>query len=85
MKDSIKLTQLELVLLELVAKGEGNWSWYEIASSLSHIDVPREPDMMVVLKNLAAEGLLKRYVEPGSPRDRWELTSAGNKILMEIS
>ncbi|MFB2772213.1 hypothetical protein ACE1AT_23435 [Pelatocladus sp. BLCC-F211] len=85
MKDSIKLTQLELVLLKLVAKGEGNWSWYEIASSLSRLDVPREPDMMIVLKNLAAEGLLRRYVEQGSPRDRWELTSAGNKILMEIS
>ncbi len=85
MKDSIKLTQLELVLLKLVAKGEGNWSWYEIATSLSRLDVPREPDMMIVLKNLAAEGLLRRYVEQGSPRDRWELTPAGNKILMEIS
>jgi PadR family transcriptional regulator PadR len=85
MKDSIKLTQLELVLLKLVAKGEGNWSWYEIATSLSRLDVPREPDMMIVLKNLAAEGLLKRYVELDSPRDRWELTPAGNKILMEIS
>jgi PadR family transcriptional regulator PadR len=83
MKDSIKLTQLELVLLELVAKGEGNWSWYELANALSRRDVPREPDMMVVLKKLAADGLLKRYVEIGLPRDRWELTSAGTIVLKE--
>jgi DNA-binding PadR family transcriptional regulator len=83
MKNSIQLTQLELVLLELVAKGEGNWSWYEIASSLSRLDVPRETDMMVALKDLVGKGLLQRYVESGSPRDRWELTPAGTKILME--
>ncbi|WYL97329.1 MAG: hypothetical protein HEQ35_29200 [Gloeotrichia echinulata IR180] len=83
MKNAVKVTQLELVLLELVAKGEGNWSWYEIANHLSRLDVPREPDMMVVLKNLAAKGLLTRYVQPGSPRDRWDLTPTGTKMLME--
>ena len=81
MTNSLKLTQLELVLIQLVAKGNGNWSWYEIASHLSRLDVPREPDMMVVLKKLAAEGLLKREVELGSPRDRWELTSTGVRII----
>ncbi len=69
MKNATKVTQLELVLLELVAKGEGNWSWYEIANHLSRLDVSREPDMMVVLKNLATKGLLTRYVQPGSPRE----------------
>ncbi|MCL1463406.1 hypothetical protein [Argonema galeatum] len=39
--------------------------------------------MMVVLKKLAADGLLKRYVEIGSPRDRWELTSEGSILLRE--
>ncbi|MBD2386551.1 hypothetical protein [Cylindrospermum sp. FACHB-282] len=83
MKNSIQLTQLELVLIKLVAKGQGNWSWYELANSLSRLDVPREPDMMVVLKDLVAKGLLERHIQPGSPRDRWELTPAGTKILME--
>ncbi|MBO1346647.1 MAG: hypothetical protein EBE86_004290 [Hormoscilla sp. GUM202] len=81
MEDSIKLTKLELFLLELVDKGEGNWSWYELANALSRRDVPREPDMMVVLKKLAADGLLKRTVEPGSPRDRYSLTIAGTIVL----
>lgn len=81
MTNSLKLTRLELVLIQLVAKGNGNWSWYEIASHLSRLDVPREPDMMVVLKKLAAEGLLKRYVQTGSPRDRWELTSTGVLVV----
>ncbi|MCL1462919.1 hypothetical protein [Argonema galeatum] len=81
MTDSIKLTQLELVLLQLVAKGEGKWGWYELANALSRRDVPREPDMMVVLKKMAADGLVKEYVQSGSPRDRWELTPAGASIL----
>ena len=70
MNHPIILTQLEFVLLQLVAKGDGKWSWYEIAQALSRLDVPREPDMMQVLKKLAAEGLLNREIQPGSPRDR---------------
>lgn len=84
MNHQIILTQLEFVLLQLVAKGEGQWSWYEIAQALSRLDVPREPDMMQVLKKLATEGFLNREVQPGSPRDRWELTEAGkSKIQMD--
>ncbi|WP_254566911.1 helix-turn-helix transcriptional regulator [Oscillatoria sp. HE19RPO] len=83
MNHSNELTQLELILLQLVAKGEGKWSWYEIAQALSRLDVPREPDMMEVLKKLAAEGFLTREVQPGSPRDRWELTQAGKKRLSD--
>ncbi len=83
MENSIQLTQLELVLLQLVAKGKGSWSWYELANSLSRLDVPREPDMMIVLKDLATKGLLERHIQPGSPRDGWELTPAGTKVLSE--
>ena len=81
MKNLTQLTQLELVLLELVAKSQGNWSWYELAKALSRRDVPRAPDMMVVLKQLAADGLVKRYLETNSPRDRWELTPEGSIVL----
>lgn len=79
--ETTQLTQLELVLLEFVKKGQGKWSWYEIASALSRRDVPREPDMMVVLKKLAQEGFIQRYLESDSPRDRWELTAEGEKLL----
>ena len=81
MKNTNQLSKLELVLIELVAKGAGNWSWYEIGQALSRRDVERETDMMVALKTLAADGLLKRYVEPGNPRDRWEVTPEGQKIM----
>ena len=81
MKDTIQLTQLELVLLQLIEKGKGQWSWYELANALSRRDVPREPDMMTVLKDLAQRELVKRYVEKESPRDRWELTSKGEFLL----
>jgi len=84
MEESNKITQLESLLIQLVAKGKGNWGWYELANALSRRDVPREPDMMTVLKKLDADGLLKRYVQPGSPRDRWELTAAGMIIWQLI-
>jgi PadR family transcriptional regulator PadR len=73
MKNLTQLTQLELVLLELVAKGQGKWSWYELANALSRRDVPREPDMMVVLKKLAADGLgidARRVYGVGKPKSR---------------
>lgn len=83
MKNLTQLTQLELVLLELIAKGQGKWSWYELANALSRRDVPREPDMMVVLKKLAADGFVQRFVETKSPRDRWELTPVGSIVLAD--
>jgi len=85
MKNLPQLTQLELVLLELVAKGQGKWSWYELANALSRRDVPREPDMMVVLKKLMADGLIQRYIETDSPRDRWELTTEGTILLTDAT
>ena len=85
MKNLTQFTQLELVMLELVTKGQGKWSWYELANALSRRDVPREPDMMVVLKKLAADGLVQRYIETGSPRDRWELTTERTIFLTEAT
>lgn len=85
MQNLTQLTQLELVILELVAKGQGKWSWYELANALSRRDVPREPDMMVVLKKLSADGLVKRYIETGSWRDRWELTAQGSILLTDTT
>jgi len=81
MKNLNQLTQLELVLLELVAKGQGRWSWYELANALSRRDVPREPDMMIVLKKLATDGFVTRYIETNLPRDRWELTPEGSIVI----
>ncbi|WP_267902167.1 MULTISPECIES: hypothetical protein [Nostocales] len=37
--------------------------------------------MMEVLKNLAHRGLVNRYVEQDSPRDRRELTLEGIVVL----
>jgi PadR family transcriptional regulator PadR len=85
MQNLTQLTQLELVILELVAKGQGKWSWYEVTNALSRRDVPREPDMMVVLKKLAADGLVKRYIETGLWRDRWELTAEGSILITDAT
>ena len=85
MQNLTQLTQLELVLLALVARGQGKCNWYQLAKQLSYRDVPREPDMMVVLKKLAADGLVKRYIETGSWRDRWELTAEGSILITDAT
>jgi hypothetical protein len=36
---SKKLTQLELVLLQLIQKGQGKWSWYELANEYCIIKI----------------------------------------------
>ena len=75
------ISELELAILILVSQGEGKSSWYQIAIKLSNMDVPRSPDMMVVLKQLAVEGFLKRTINLNSPMDAWELTEMGKMIL----
>ena len=74
-------TQLELVLLDLVRQGRGTWGWYQIETKLSRIEVPRAPNAIAILKEMAQRGLVMRYVEPGSPNDRWELTPDGASLL----
>ena len=81
MTSSTKLTKLKVTILELSEKGKGRWSWYELAQALANRDVAREPDLMVVLHQLADENLVKEYMEKGSPRDRWELTPLGIRQL----
>lgn len=77
------LSELEMVLLRLVQQGGGRWGWYQLASRLSRLDVPREPDMMARLKALVEDGYLVRHTSPGSPNDRWELTEAGREALRQ--
>lgn len=75
------LSQLDRLLLDAVTEGRGEWSWHQIARHLADVDAPREPDMMVSLKDLVARGLLGRETTPGSPRDRWWVTDAGRAAL----
>jgi PadR family transcriptional regulator PadR len=75
------LTDYEIVLLDLVRKGKGEWGWYQIERRLSNMDVPREPGAMTILKSLKGRGLVVRHVTPGQPNDRWEITDAGRAEL----
>lgn len=76
-----ELTAFELTLLQLIRAGAGKYDWYRLETRLSRMDVPRVPDMMSVLKDMIARGLVLRYVTPASPRDRWEVTEKGRALL----
>jgi PadR family transcriptional regulator PadR len=76
-----ELTELERVILQLVERGDGKWGWYKIATRLSSLDVPRDPDLMTVLKTLVVKGLVNRSTTEGSPHDQWELTESGKAAI----
>lgn len=70
------LTELERIVLSLVAEGGGNYYWRSIAVRLSMIEAPREPGLMEVLSSLKARGLIASG--PGSRGyDTLSVTRAG--------
>ncbi len=74
------MTGFELVLLELVAKGNGEWSWYEIGKRLPGPYLDQAPEMMQTLNHLVEEGYLLHHTKAGQARDRWELSATGRKM-----
>lgn len=72
---------LEQALLEAIDLGQGQFGWRGIASLLSTVSVPRDPDMMEALQVMRERGLVSREVKLDSPKDRWALTDAGRTLL----
>jgi hypothetical protein len=72
--------ELERTVLRLVREGRGQASWHRLASRLPSFDVPLVPDLMVVLADLKARGLVTQTVV-GSGMDRWAITPAGEAAL----
>ncbi len=79
----MSMNDFEIVLLQLVAKGDGKWSWYEIGNRLPGPFLQRTPEMYKILEKLASEGLVT--LRPAKPLDKWELTSKGRETLEALS
>jgi hypothetical protein len=75
------MTDFQIVLLKLIAKGNGQWSWYEIASRLPGSFLDKSVEMIHTLKHLADKGYAIHHTEEGQARDRWELSSMGKDLL----
>lgn len=75
------MTDFEIILLRLVAKGKGQWSWYEIGNRLPGPYLNQASEMMDILKQLADLGYINHHTEVGEARDRWELSDKGIKLL----
>jgi hypothetical protein len=57
-------------VLELVRAGGGRASWYTLGSRLPLLDVPLDPDVMTVLRELRARGWVTRTLVGGG-MDAW--------------
>lgn len=73
---------LERTVLRLVRDGGGRASWHDLATRLPSYDVPLDPDVMTVLKDLHARGLVTRTLVGGG-MDAWAITPAGEAALEE--
>jgi hypothetical protein len=71
---------LERAVLQMVRNGGGQASWHRLATWLPSFDVPLTPDLMVVLKDLKARGLVTQTLVGGG-MDRWAITAAGEALL----
>ncbi|MBE2193648.1 MAG: hypothetical protein IAE83_05695 [Anaerolinea sp.] len=79
------MTDFEIALLKLVARGEGQWSWYEIGMRLPGPYLSKSKDMMITLKRLAEMGYVIHETKAGEARDRWELSPKGQSFLDSLS
>jgi PadR family transcriptional regulator PadR len=75
------MTDFEIVLLQMVARGNGQWSWHTIANRMPVEFIPQAPEMMATLQRLLTMGYVTRQVIGDGPMDRWELTPAGRQVL----
>jgi len=78
------MTDFQSVLLKLVAKGNGQWSWYEIGNRLPGPFLDKSAEMFDTLKHLVDEGYLVHHTEAGQARDKWELSSMGKEVLDKL-
>ena len=76
---------LEKALLDIVSVGNGSHTLHSIGVELSNRSVPRQPDMLKALKELAERGLLVRTMVPGTSGDAWCITEAGRHRLVALA
>lgn len=76
----VGLGEHERGVLELVRDGGEQASWYWLGKRAPLRGLPPVPDLMAVLKELRARGLVESR-EVGGGMDRWRLTPAGEAAL----
>src|SRR5262249_33108621 len=73
-------SRLERTVLRLVREGGGRASWHRPATRLPAFDGPLDPDVMTVLEDLQARGLVTRTLVGGG-MDAWAITPSGEALL----
>lgn len=74
------LSLLERTVLGIVHQARGRADWHAVATRLSTLDVPRQPDVLTVLGRLQRLGLVVRVIR-GQGADHWAMTARGSALV----
>ena len=75
------LTDFDILILQLVEEGNGQWRWYQMGHLILQWVLRYRPDMYEVLTQLAAN----RLITPGSwPLEKWTIIDKVRQILDQL-
>jgi hypothetical protein len=75
------LEDLELAILQLVAKGKGEWRWHNVASHLSSRGMIGSYNLIHVFKDMMSKGWVKETTTSDHPHPKWDITELGSEVL----
>ncbi len=68
-------------ILGLIAKNDGQWTWYQLERGLSVAGLGGHADLMNILAQLVSEGLISEEFDDRYPHPLYRMTSKGTSAL----
>lgn len=73
----------KLLILKLIAKNNGNWTWYQVERGLNAHGFGGQVNTIVELESLMAGGLIMAKADSRYPAPLYQITDKG-KALLEV-
>ncbi len=68
-------------VLELISRHDGQWSWYQLERVLAGEETLRSRKLLVILRELEAQGLISSIVVTGRMDPLYSITAKGASAL----
>jgi DNA-binding PadR family transcriptional regulator len=75
------MTDFEVVVLRLVAEGNGTRNWHTIASAIPSDYLEQSRSVFRILNKLVDEGLVMIVAHSLDPHGKYDLTPKGREVL----